>query len=93
MNLGRKIKRQQEKENRKLEKKIKSKLMMFDHLPEECLVCEKAFDKTNKEMVQTWSVVVREKEELVRLYCPDCWTKARTVVQNYFEGIQNESSS
>jgi hypothetical protein len=32
-------------------------------------------------MVQTWSVVVREKERIVRVYCPECWTKAKSLVE------------
>jgi hypothetical protein len=27
-------------------------------------------------MVMSWSVVVREKEEKVNLYCPECWAGA-----------------
>ena len=55
---------------------------MFDKLPDECLACTKPFDKTNKEMVFTWNVVVRN-EDTVRLYCPDCWNMARQVVEQY----------
>jgi len=31
----------------------------------------------------SWSVVVRNDTEEVRLYCPDCWGKAKAVVQAY----------
>ena len=37
--------------------------------------------RTNKKQVMTWSVVVRNDIEQVRLYCPDCWSKAKAVVQ------------
>ena len=85
MNLERKIKRKKERENKKLEQKIKGKLMMFDQLPDNCLACEEEFDRTNKEMVQTWSVVVREEEGIVRLYCPECWDKAIEVTKQFME--------
>ena len=55
---------------------VDEKLGLFDKLPEQCLTCFKPFDKKNKEMVMSWSVVVREEEGAVRLYCPDCWQKA-----------------
>jgi len=55
---------------------VEEKLGLFDKIPKECLTCFKPFDKKNKEMVMSWSVVVREAEGVVRLYCPDCWKKA-----------------
>ena len=61
---------------------VSEMLNMFDKLPDECLACTKPFDKTNKEMVFTWNVVVRN-EDTVRLYCPDCWNMARQVVEQY----------
>ena len=53
------------------------KLGLFDKIPSNCLTCNKAFDKKDKEMARSWSVVVREKEGVVRLYCPTCWKKAQ----------------
>ena len=29
----------------------------------------------------TWNVVVREEEEIVRLYCPECWDKANKIIK------------
>ena len=52
------------------------KVALFGKLGNECLTCNKPFDKKDKEMVMSWSVVVREKEDKVNLYCPDCWTGA-----------------
>jgi|TARA_R110000824_G_scaffold332962_1_gene519565 hypothetical protein len=52
------------------------KVALFGKLGDECLVCDKPFDKKNKEMVMSWSVVVREVEEKVNLYCPECWNGA-----------------
>ena len=55
---------------------IEQKLGLFDKIPKHCLTCQKPFDKTNKEMVMNWNVVVRKKQKKVRLYCPTCWDKA-----------------
>ena len=52
------------------------KLGLFEKIPEKCLTCDKEFDKKNKEMVMSWNVIVREKQGIVRLYCPECWDKA-----------------
>tara|TARA_Y100000296_G_scaffold67968_1_gene80953 strand:+ start:858 stop:1133 length:276 start_codon:yes stop_codon:yes gene_type:complete len=85
MTVARKLKRKKKVTDKKIEKKLQNKLMMFDRLPSACLACEKEFDNKNREMVQTWNVVVREEEEIVRLYCPDCWQMARQVVEGYIQ--------
>jgi len=69
-------------------KDLSSELGMFEKLPDHCLACLKDFDRKNKTMVTTWSVVVREKQGVVRLYCPDCWKKAKDVV----EALKNENN-
>ena len=58
------------------EEALATQAALFSKLPEECTACEAPFDKTDKEMVMSWSVVVREKEDKVNLYCPDCWNGA-----------------
>ena len=50
---------------------------MFGRLPDECNVCQKPFDKKSKEMANTWVVVVRNEEKLVRLFCPECVEKVK----------------
>ena len=70
-------------------KDISNKVASFGSLGDECLMCSKPFDKKNREMVMTWSVVVRDDDD-VRLYCPDCWTKATTIVKEYFKEKENE---
>ena len=62
------------------ESQVDEKLGLFDKIPEECLTCMKPFDKKDKQMVMNWSVVVREKEGTVRLYCPTCWKKAQDFI-------------
>jgi hypothetical protein len=85
--LKRKLERNQEKKDKKAtEKKIQNQLMMFDKLEDHCAACEKPFDKKSKEHASTWNVVVREKEDVVRLYCPECWDKANKLI----EEIQND---
>ena len=74
--LSRKLKRKNKKDS---EKEFKNKVGLFNKIPENCLTCDKPFDKKNKEMVMTWSVVVAD-EETVRLYCPDCWNRANKLV-------------
>ena len=76
--FDRKIRRKKFREKAKQNSKdLQEKIGLFDSLPENCLVCQKPFDKKNKEMVQSWSVVVGTDK--VNLYCPTCWKRANTV--------------
>jgi len=59
---------------------MEDKLMMFGHLPESCSACTAPFDKTNRDMVFSWRVVVREQQESVTLFCPDCIKKTQEVL-------------
>lgn len=79
--LKKQIRRQKEKEAKK---ELQEKVGLFNKLGEECLVCQKDFDKKNREMVMSWSVVV--KEDAVRLYCPDCWDRATNLVKEIKDG-------
>jgi len=81
--LKRKITRNALKAQKKAEKKVAKKLMMFDILDDECAACQEPFDKKSKEDAMTWSVVVREQEKVVRLYCPECWDKANKVIEEF----------
>ena len=72
------------KKNKKNESsEVQEKMAMFGKLEDECLVCQTPFNKKDKQQVISWSVVVRNDTEEVRLYCPDCWGKAKAVVQAY----------
>ena len=75
------------KRNKKIEQsqnsEVEEKIALFGKLPNECQACLAAFDKKDKSQVMTWSVVVRNDTEQVRLYCPDCWSKAKAVVEAY----------
>lgn len=89
--LKRKIARSAEKSQKKAEKKMTKKLMMFDMLEDECAACQKPFNKKCKEHAATWNVVVREKESLVRLYCPECWEKANKLIEEIQGDLRNKS--
>ena len=81
------------KKDKKAEKELKKKLGLFDQLPDECLTCEEPFDKKNREQVMSWSVVVRRDPDTVRLYCPDCWSKAQQIVKDFEERIKERETA
>ncbi len=82
--------REQRRKAKKGKKKNKQEdiggiMDMFDKIPDRCLTCDKPYDKNDKEMVMTWNVVVRNKEQKVNLYCPDCWTRAQKIIKEFQE--------
>ena len=90
--ITRKFKRKNKlKEKKDAKKAMATKVALFGKLPDKCLTCEKDFDKTNKEMVTTWSVVVREKEDAVRLYCPTCWQMAIKMLKDFEEHLKEKN--
>ena len=68
------------KKGKKQTNKVEDKMGMFDLLPTSCSSCAAAYDKKDRNMVMTWNVVVREKEKIVRLYCPKCRNAAKQVI-------------
>ena len=64
------------------------KIMLFEKLPDKCLACRLDFDKTNKEMVSSWNVVVRKATGVVNLYCPDCWAGAQQILENTYRELK-----
>ena len=60
------------------QEKMATQVAQFGKLPQACDACQKEFDKKNKEMVQSWSVVV--KQDVVRLFCPECINKTKEVL-------------
>jgi len=81
--MKRRVKRNKKRKKKKMEKELQEKMNMFDKIPDACDACEKTFDKKDKNMVYSWSVVVREAEGIVRLYCPICWDTAKRVVEDF----------
>ncbi len=96
----RKIRRQKEKEARKRERKefknadqdLGEKVGLFNKIPDNCMMCQDSFDKTNREMVSSWSVVVRQEEDKVNLYCPDCWDNAQKIIREFQESLNERGS-
>ena len=74
------------KQRRALKKETKGsgglseKVTLFGSLPDVCNICQKEFDKKDKEMVTSWSVVVREEAKTVRLFCPHCINKTKETI-------------
>ena len=82
-NLTKKAERQKVVEAKKdAEKNLTNQIGMFGRLPDECSACKKSFDKKSKEMAQTWIVVVRNEQKLVRLFCPECVDKVKEHLPN-----------
>ena len=77
---------------KQVKKDLKEKIGMFSQIGEQCLICDKPFDKQNKEMVQSWYVIVREQQDQVNLYCPGCWNRANSFVKQLKEEINAPQS-
>lgn len=60
---------------------LAEKIFQFEKLPEFCSACQDPFDKKNKEMISSWNVVV--KQEVVRLFCPECIKKTQEVIDEH----------
>ena len=69
---------------------LEKKVGLFDKLPKQCTNCDKPFDKKDREMAMTWSVVVREKENKVNLYCPQCWNDAHRLLEQIKRDITDK---
>jgi hypothetical protein len=63
------------------EKKLSDKIFLFDKLPDKCERCEEPFDKADKAMIREWSVVIRNKNESVKLFCPGCIDRMKTFIE------------
>ncbi len=84
--ITRKIKRKGlAKKRRQAQKDMSEKIGLFNKIPDNCVTCDKPFDKKNRDMVMSWSVVVRKEEEVVRLYCPECWDEAKRIIKEFSE--------
>ena len=69
---------------------LESKIALFGKMPDECLTCAAPFDKKNKEMALSWNVVVHGEEEIVRLYCPECWDKAKKITEDFKKHLEEK---
>jgi len=75
------VKKNKKKASKKKEAMLEKKMTLFNKLGQECNACKKDFDKTSREHAMTWKVFVREAEKTVRLFCPECWGKAETLIK------------
>tara|TARA_R100000008_G_C3420779_1_gene84771 strand:+ start:219 stop:473 length:255 start_codon:yes stop_codon:yes gene_type:complete len=81
--VNRKQRRAAEKRRKKgdPEQLMADQVQMFGQLPDKCDACTKTFDKKSRDMVFSWSVVV--KEQSVRLFCPECIKKTQEVIDEH----------
>lgn len=70
---------------------VAEKIMLFNKMPDYCLTCEEPFDKQDREMVMTWHVIVDNKKEQVRLYCPTCMSEAQRILEDFNEHLSRKS--
>ena len=82
---ARKIKKSKQKKT-----DLEQKLGLFDLIPEDCFICHKSFDKKDAQMVKTWNVVVREKQQSVKIYWPICWNSAIKLLKEHGVPIKHE---
>jgi hypothetical protein len=76
----RKVMRNQMKRDKK---EMTKRLSSMTNMPEACLACSEPFDKTSKEHAKTWFVVHRKNQSAPNLYCPECWTKANEIIEDF----------
>jgi nitrate/TMAO reductase-like tetraheme cytochrome c subunit len=90
--LKRTIKRKKMNKKKKMaQKEMAAKVALFGQLGDQCLTCQKPFDKMNKEQVMSWNVVVREQEEKINLYCPDCWQNAIDLLKDFKKHLEGKN--
>ena len=89
--MNRKQRREMEKKlGKDNSQKLAEKIFQFDQLPDACLACTKPYDKDDKRMASTWNVVVDNSD--VRLYCPECWSTAQTIIEDFKERMESKGS-
>jgi len=69
------------------QEKMSDQLALFEKLPDSCDTCQKEFDKKDKDMILSWTVLV--KQEIVRLFCPTCIEKVKEVFSERGENIDS----
>jgi predicted RNA-binding Zn-ribbon protein involved in translation (DUF1610 family) len=89
MSAKRKLKRAKQKQSNN---DVQVALGLFDKIPEHCLTCHEPYDRMNRDQVTSWRVVVREEEEKVNLYCPNCWNKAISLVKEMEREVNEKTN-
>ena len=67
-----------------IEDKVKAKLDGINKIPNQCDVCDKPFDKTDKEQVFSWMLRINKDNQKYDLFCPECYN-------SYFQKNQKET--
>jgi hypothetical protein len=70
--MNRKQRRTLQHKASKEEQALSEKVTLFNKLPNACDACHSPFDKQDRDMVFSWTVIIREETESVRLFCPSC---------------------
>ena len=66
------------------QERLTQSVSMFGLRPDNCSICNAAFDKNSKEMAMTWRVIVKPEEKKVTLICPDCQGKIDEGLEKVF---------
>lgn len=90
--MVKKIKGPMIKKRKAIEKDLKQKMNMFDQLPDHCLTCDEPFDKEDINEVISWRVVVKKEQNQVRLYCPDCFSKATAIIEDFKKRVEERQN-
>ena len=61
--------------------RLKESVGSFHKRPDECSACDKEFPMT-REAHMSWQVVTNNEQGTVRLFCPDCLEKAKTLLED-----------
>ncbi len=79
--MNRRQRREAERKRKKGDpnQKMADQVSLFHKLSDKCDACSKEFNKKDKEMAFSWSVVV--KGETVRLFCPECIAKTKNAIE------------
>ena len=56
-----------------IEEKVKNKLSGIKKVPDNCDLCQKPFDKLDREQVFSWMLRINEEEQEYNLFCPECY--------------------
>ncbi len=81
--MNRQQRRNSDKTNKQSE--MQEKMVLFEKMGNKCDACSQHFDNKNKEQVTTWTVMVYNEEQSVKLYCPGC----RSDIQAWAEDSLN----
>tara|TARA_Y100000114_G_scaffold87524_1_gene80924 strand:+ start:49 stop:324 length:276 start_codon:yes stop_codon:yes gene_type:complete len=66
------------------QERLVQSVSMFGLRPDNCSICNAAFDKDSREMALTWRVIVKPEEKKVTLICPDCQGKIDEGLEKVF---------